>query len=67
MATISVLTTADLKVVDKQRELTTEALGPDGVYIHLKETLLDLMNNGDILTQWKDTVSKMNRIQPPTF
>ena len=24
-------------------------------------------SNGDILTQWKDTVSKMNRIQPPTF
>ena len=48
MATISVLTTADLDVVNKQRELTTEALGPDGVYIRLKETLLDLMNNGDI-------------------
>lgn len=48
MATITVLTTADLNVVNKQRELTTEALGPDGVYIRLKETLLDLMNNGDI-------------------
>lgn len=48
MATVTVLTTADLDVVNKQRELTTEALGPDGVYIRLKETLLDLMNNGDI-------------------
>ena len=48
MATISVLTTSDLDVINKQRELTTEALGPDGVYIRLKETLLDLMNNGDI-------------------
>ena len=36
MATITVLTTADLDVVNKQRELTTEALGPDGVYIRLK-------------------------------
>ena len=48
MATISVLTTADLDVVNKQRELTTEALGPDGVYIRLKETLLDLMDKGEI-------------------
>ncbi len=48
MATITVLTTTDLDVVNKQRELTTEALGPDGVYIRLKETLLDLMNNGEI-------------------
>ena len=64
---ITVQTDSVLDVTEKQRELTTEALGPDGVYIRLKETLLDLMNNGDILTQWKDTVSKMNRIQPPTF
>lgn len=48
MATIPVLTTADLSVVDKQRELTTEALGPDGVYIRLKETLIDLMDKGEI-------------------
>ena len=48
MATISVLTTADLDVVNKQRELTTEALGPDGVYIRLKETLIDLMDKGEI-------------------
>ena len=24
-------------------------------------------SNGDILTEWKDTISKMNRIQPPIF
>ena len=48
MATISVLATSDLDVIDKQRKLTDEALGPDGVYIRLKETLLDLINNGDI-------------------
>ena len=48
MATISVLTTSDLDVIDKQRKLTDEALGPDGVYIRLKETLLDLMDKGEI-------------------
>ena len=48
MATISILTTANLDVVNKQRELTTEALGPDGVYIRLKETLIDLMDKGEI-------------------
>ena len=48
MATITVLTTTDLDVVNKQRELTTEALGPDGVYIRLKETLIDLMDKGEI-------------------
>lgn len=24
-------------------------------------------SNGDILTEWKDTISKMNKIQPPSF
>ncbi len=58
MATISVLTTADLDVVNKQRELTTEALGPDGVYIRLKETLIDLMDKGEIKgTDRADVVS----------
>lgn len=48
MATVTILTTTDLDVVSKQRKLVEESLGPDGVYIRLKETLLDLMNNGDI-------------------
>ena len=48
MATVTILTTTDLDVVNKQRELTTEALGPDGVYIRLKETLIDLMDKGEI-------------------
>ena len=58
MATISILTTANLDVVNKQRELTTEALGPDGVYIRLKETLIDLMDKGEIKgTDRADVVS----------
>lgn len=48
MATVAILTTTDLDVVEKQRQLVEESLGPDGAYIRLKETLLDLMNNGDI-------------------
>lgn len=48
MATISVLTTSELDVVAKQRKLVEEALGPDGAYIRLKETLLDLMDAGEI-------------------
>ena len=48
MATIPVLTTADLDVVEKQRKLVEEALGPDGAYIRLKETLIDLMDKGEI-------------------
>lgn len=46
MATILIET--DLDVVSKQRQLVEEALGPDSVYIRMKETLIDLMNNGEI-------------------
>ena len=46
MATILIET--DLDVVSKQRLLVEEALGPDSVYIRMKETLIDLMNNGEI-------------------
>lgn len=48
MATVTILTTTDLDVVDKQRKLVEESLGPDGAYIRLKETLIDLMDNGEI-------------------
>ena len=48
MATVTVLTTTDLDVVEKQRQLVEESLGPDGVYIRLKETLIDLMDKGEI-------------------
>ena len=45
---ITVKIETSIDVINKQRRLTEEALGPDGVYIRLKETLLDLINNGDI-------------------
>ena len=41
MATILIET--DLDVVSKQRLLVEEALGPDSVYIRMKETLIDLI------------------------
>jgi hypothetical protein len=46
MATILIET--DLDVVSKQRLLVEEALGPDSVYIRMKETLIDLLNSGEI-------------------
>lgn len=48
MATVTVLTTTDLDVTNKQRKLVEEALGPDGAYIRLKETLIDLLDAGEI-------------------
>ena len=48
MATVTILTETDLDVVEKQRKLVEEALGPDGAYIRLKETLIDLMDKGEI-------------------
>ena len=38
----------DLDVVSKQRQLVEEALGPDSVYIRMKETLEYMMESGDI-------------------
>ena len=49
MATILIET--DLDVISKQRQLVDEALGPDSVYIRMKETLLDLVEKGDIKGQ----------------
>src|SRR5574344_1672888 len=46
MATILIET--DLDVISKQRQLVEEALGPDSIYIRMKETLLDLLNDGSI-------------------
>ena len=48
MATVTILTTTDLDVVNKQRKLVEESLGPDGAYIRLKETLIDLLDAGEI-------------------
>ena len=44
MATVTVLTTTDLDVVDKQRQLVQESLGADGAYIRLKETLEQIIS-----------------------
>lgn len=46
MATILIKT--DLDVISKQKELVTEALSSDGVYIRAKETLEDLLAKGEI-------------------
>lgn len=46
MATILIETNLD--VISKQRQLVEEALGPDSIYIRMKETLLDLLNDGSI-------------------
>lgn len=46
MATILIET--DLDVISKQRKLVEEALGPDSIYIRMKETLQDLLNDGSI-------------------
>ena len=46
MATIQIET--DLDVVSKQRLLVEEALGPDSVYIRMKETLIDLIDKSEI-------------------
>ena len=46
MATILIET--DLDVISKQRKLVEEALGPDSMYIRMKETLLDLLDDGSI-------------------
>ena len=46
MATILIET--DLDVVSKQRLLVEEALGPDSVYIRMKETLIDLIDKSEL-------------------
>ena len=45
---VTILIETDLDVVSKQRQLVEEALGPDSVYIRMKETLIDLMDKGEI-------------------
>ena len=44
MAIVTILTETDLDVVEKQRKLVEEALGPDGAYIRLKETLEQIIS-----------------------
>lgn len=63
MATILIET--DLDVISKQRQLVDEALGPDSIYIRMKETLLDLLDHGDIKSTDKakvvaETIAQMS-------
>ena len=37
-----------LDVTSKQQELINQALSPDSIYIRMKDTLLDLIEKGDI-------------------
>ena len=48
MATVTIMMETALNVVDRQRKLVEEALGPDGAYIRLKETLIDLLDAGEL-------------------
>ena len=45
---INIITSAELDVVEKQKQLVAEALGPDGVYIRMKENLIDMLDRGEI-------------------
>ena len=45
---ITINTTTDIDVVCKQRALVTEALGPDSAYIKMKNTLEDLLDDGEM-------------------
>ena len=46
MAIINIDTTLD--VVEKQRELAAALMGEDSIYIRMKETLVDLLEKGEI-------------------
>ena len=43
---ITIQTDTEIDVICKQRELVKEALGADGVYIRMKDTVEDLLNTG---------------------
>ena len=45
---INIITNAEIDVVEKQKALVEEALSPDGVYIRMKENLIDLLDRGEI-------------------
>lgn len=38
----------DLDVVAKQKELVAESIGPDGIYVRMKDTLEELINKGEL-------------------
>ena len=45
---INIITNAELDVVDKQKQLVAEALGPDSAYARLKENLIEIMEAGQV-------------------
>ena len=45
---INIITSSEIDVVEKQKALVEEALSPDGVYIRMKENLIDLLDRGEI-------------------
>ena len=59
--TVNIETSID--VINKQRRLTEEALGPDGLYITLKENLQELLNDGSISGTDKATAISQSLVQ----
>lgn len=55
-ATTNLLIETNLDVVSKQRQLVSEAMGPDGVYIRMKETIQSIYDNGEIKSSDKARV-----------
>lgn len=45
---INIITDSSIDVTEKQKALVEEALGINGVYVRMKENLLDLLDRGDI-------------------
>ena len=45
---INIITNAELDVVEKQKQLVAEALGPDSAYIRMKENLIDMLERTEI-------------------
>ena len=45
---INIITNAELDVVEKQKQLVAEALGPDSAYIRMKENLIDMLERAEI-------------------
>ena len=45
---ITILEEMDLDVISKQKALVEEALGTDGLYVKLKENLIDMLDRGEI-------------------
>lgn len=48
---INIITNAELDVIEKQKLLVAESLGPDSVYARMKENLLEMLNNNEVYNQ----------------